>query len=182
MEFLLLVGVMFLAGLTELGPSQWLPAYVEQAVGSSRSSGAVGLLLLGVMMAIGRLSNSYLARHASPKKLVAAGSTLAVAALVLSALPAPPFHDRLPGHARAGCVGHLAVGSVAGRQSLSPGRAAVYAILQTSGNVGGLVGPLAIGLTAQATGLRLAMGLLALGPAAIVLLLALDRQLPASRG
>ena len=180
-EFLLLVGAIFLAGATELGPSQWLPAYVEQAAGSARSSSALGLLLLGAMMAVGRLGNSYLARHASPKALLVAGAALSAAGLVLSAVPAPAWFT-------VACLAMLGLGvsgiwpsvlSLAGNRFPQAG-ATMYSMLQTSGNVGGLVGPLAIGLIAQGAGLRVAMGLLALCPAAILLLLALYRE-PALR-
>lgn len=180
-EFLLLVGAIFLAGVTELGPSQWLPAYVEQAAGSTRSASALGLLFLGAMMAAGRLGNSFLARHASAKVLVLAGAGVAAAGLVLSALPAPAWFT-------VACLAMLGLGvsgiwpsvlSLAGNRFPQAG-ATMYSMLQTGGNMGGLVGPLAIGLIAQGTGLRVAMGLLALCPAAILLLLSLYRE-PAIR-
>jgi dipeptide/tripeptide permease len=52
----------------------------------------------------------------------------------------------------------------------------MYSLLHTSGNLGGLVGPLAIGLVAQASSLRMGMAALALAPVAILLLRALDRK------
>jgi MFS family permease len=178
-EFLLLAGVIFLAGVTELGPSQWLPSYVEQATGSTRSTGALGLLALGTMMAAGRLGNSFLARHASPKALVRVGAAVAATGLVLSALPAPAW-------CTVACLAMFGLGvsgiwpsvlSLAGNRFPQAG-ATMYCVLQTSGNVGGLVGPLALGLIAQGTGLRVAMGLLALCPVLILLLLAIYRERP----
>jgi fucose permease len=173
-EFLILAAAIFLAGVTELGPSQWLPAYVEQAAGSARSTSALGLLLLGVMMAAGRLGNSYLARHAGPNTLVLAGAAVAATGLVLSALPAPAWFT-------VACLAMLGLGvsgiwpsvlSLAGNRFPQAG-AAMYSILSAGGNLGGLAGPLAIGLIAQAGGLRLAMGLLALCPATILLIFTL---------
>ena len=181
--FLLLVGAIFLAGVAELGPSQWLPAYVEQAVGSARSTSALGLLLLGAMMALGRLGNSFLARHAGPKPLVLAGAAITGVSLVLAALPAPTFFT-------VACLAVLGLGvsglwpsvlSLAGNRFPQAG-ATMYSVLQTAGNVGGLVGPLAIGLIAQRAGLRVAMGLLALAPATMLLLLVLYRESPPPAG
>jgi predicted MFS family arabinose efflux permease len=176
--FLFVLLSIFLAGVTELGPSQWLPAYLEQAAGSSRFTSALGLLLLGTMMALGRLGNSVLARHANPRWLVAGGAALALVSLVLAAVPAGTFFS-------LACLGLLGLGisgvwpsllSLAGNRFPDSG-AAMYSLLSASGNLGGLVGPLSIGLVAQAGGLRLAMATLALAPAMILLTLAVDRYL-----
>lgn len=173
--FLTLGMSIFLAGVSELGPSQWLPAYVEQTTSSSRSTGALGLLLLGTTMAIGRLGNSLIARRVNPHWLVAAGAAVSAVSLVLAAVPAgPPF--------TIGCLGMLGLAvsgiwpsllSLAGNRFPEAG-ASMYSLLSTSGNLGGLVGPLAIGLVAQGFDLRLAMGTLALAPAMILLILAAD--------
>jgi len=175
--FRFLLVAIFLAGVTELGPSQWLPAYVEQAAGSARSAGALGLLLLGLMMAVGRLGNSWLARRAPPQRLIAAGATLSVMSLVLAALPAGTSFT-------IGCLGMLGLSvsgmwpsllSLAGNRFPEAG-ASMYSLLSTSGNLGGLVGPLAIGLVAQGSGLRVGMATLALAPAMVLVLLAIDRR------
>lgn len=175
-SFLLLLGAIFLAGVTELGPSQWLPAYVEQAAGGTRTASALGLLLLGGMMAIGRLGNSFLARRVSPRRLVVAGAAVCVVSLLLSSLPAGPLFTMA-------CLGVLGLGvaglwptvlSIAGNRFPQAG-ASMYSLLHVSGNMGGLVGPLAIGLVAQNHGLRMGMAALALAPAAILLLRVLDR-------
>lgn len=180
-SFLLLIAAMFLAGVTELGPSQWLPAYVEQVAGSARSSSALGLLVLGVMMALGRLGNSWLGRHATPQRLIAAGATLCVASLLVAALPGGAF-------VTVGSLGLLGLGvsgiwpsllSLAGNRFPQAG-ASMYAMLQTSGNVGGLVGPLAIGLIAQVSCLPLAMASLALAPMMVLVFLTLDRKIACS--
>ncbi len=65
--FLFLVAAVFLAGVTEMGPSLWLPAYVEQAAAAARSTSALGMVAPGRMMAVGRLGNSHLAPRESEK-------------------------------------------------------------------------------------------------------------------
>jgi predicted MFS family arabinose efflux permease len=168
----------FMAGVTELGPSQWLPAYLEQAAGSSRSASALGLLMLGLMMATGRLCNSFFARRANPRWLVTGGAAVSLLGLLLAAVPSGP----LPSIA---CLGLLGLGisgvwpsllSLAGNRFPEAG-AAMYSLLSASGNLGGLVGPLTIGLVAQGAGLRLAMATLAFAPAAILGLVVVDRWL-----
>jgi len=177
--FLLLLGAIFLAGVTELGPSQWLPAYLEQAAGGTRTASALGLLLLGVMMAVGRLGNSFLSRYVSQRRLVVAGATISLVSLVLAALPAGTLFTIC-------CLAMLGLGvsglwptilSLAGDRFPQAG-ASMYSLLHTSGNLGGLVGPLVIGLVAQRGGLRLGMATLALAPVLILVLRALDRQGP----
>jgi fucose permease len=176
-SFLLFFGAIFLAGVTELGPSQWLPAYLEQAAGGTRTASALGLLLLGVMMALGRLGNSFLARHVSPRRLVVAGAALSVVSLLLASLPAGRLFTIF-------CLGMLGLGvsglwptilSLAGDRFPQAG-ASMYSLLHTSGNLGGLVGPLVIGLVAQSYGLRLGMATLTLAPLMVLLLRALDRK------
>ena len=175
--FLLLLGAIFLAGVTELGPSQWLPAYLEQAAGGTRTASALGLLLLGVMMALGRLGNSFLARYVSQRRLVVAGATLSLVSLLLASLPAGTLFTIC-------CLAMLGLGvsglwptllSLAGDRFPQAG-ASMYSLLHTSGNLGGLVGPLAIGLVAQGSNLRLGMATLALAPLLILLLRAFDRK------
>jgi len=176
--FLFLCAAIFLAGVTELGPSQWLPAYVEQVTGSTRSTSALGLLLLGTMMAVGRLGNSLLARRTNPRRLVVAGAAISIASLLLAALPGGTF-------LAIGGLGMLGLGvsgvwpsilSLAGNRFPEAG-ASMYSMLSTCGNLGGLVGPLAIGLVGQVGGLRLAMATLAVAPAAILVVLAIDRRI-----
>jgi MFS family permease len=175
--FLSLLGAIFLAGVTELGPAQWLPAYIEQTTASSRTTGALGLLLLGVTMAVGRLGNSLIARHIPPRRLVAAGAAVSAVSLALAAVPASPWFT-------IACLGLLGLAvsgiwpsllSLAGNRFPEAG-ASMYSLLSTSGNLGGLVGPLTVGLVAEAGGLRQGMGTLALAPTMILVLLTLDRR------
>ena len=172
LPFPIFLAMIFLAGLTELGPSQWIPAYVENAAGGTRAAGALGLLLLGTMMTISRLGNSGLSRRGSPRLLMAGGATLALLSLLLAALPAPIWATTL-------CLGLLGLGvaglwptslSLAGDRFPQAG-ASMYSLLHACGNMGGLVGPLAIGLIAEHHGLRAAMATLALAPVGILALL-----------
>jgi len=167
--FLLLLALIFLSGVTELGPSQWLPAYVEKAVGGTRTAGALGLLLLGAMMTLGRLVNSALSRRIDARRLVVAGGLLSLVCLLLASLPVPTLLTLV----FLGLLGWGVSGlwpttlSLAGDRFPQAG-ASMYSLLHASGNMGGLVGPLTIGLIAQHSGLRLGMAALSVAPLLIL--------------
>lgn len=163
--FLLIVTGMFLGGIAELGPSQWLPAYVEEAMGGSRMGGFLGLLIFGLTMSVGRLLYTWLSHHITPRQFFTAGGAVAAAGLLLASLPGPTVFT-------VACLAALGLGiagfwatilAVAGDRFPKAG-ASMYSLLGAAGNSGGVAGPLLIGIIAEAWGLRAAMALLALAP------------------
>lgn len=172
LPFLLLLGAIFLAGVTEIGSSQWLPAFIEKTAGSTRTGGALGLLAFGATMALGRLLNSWLSHHISPKRFFLIGGLVCVVSLLLAAIPAPVFFT-------AGCLAVLGLGisgfwptilACAGDCFPSAG-ASMYSTLAALGNFGGVAGPLMVGLVADRWSLRAGMAFLAVAPAVAILLL-----------
>ncbi|MCC6446154.1 MAG: MFS transporter [Armatimonadetes bacterium] len=175
--FLVFLALIFLAGLSELGPAQWLPAYVEQAAGGSKTSGAFGLLFLGVMMTLGRFANSALSHKISARRLVAAGGAFSLVTLVLAALPGPTYLTLI----WLGLLGLSFSGlwptilSISGDRFPQAG-ASMYSLLHACGNMGGLVGPLTVGLIAKGYGLRAGMASLTLAPLLIMALCAWEKK------
>ncbi len=172
LPFLLLLGAIFLAGLTEIGSSQWLPAFIEKTAGSTRTGGALGLLAFGATMALGRLLNSWLSHHIQPKRFFLIGGLVCIISLLLAAIPAPVFFT-------VGCLAVLGLGisgfwptilACAGDCFPNAG-ASMYSTLAALGNFGGVAGPLMIGLVADRWSLRAGMAFLALAPAIAIFLL-----------
>lgn len=164
--YLLLVAAIFLAGSTELGPSQWLPTYVEKAGGGTQTAGALSLLLLGVAMTVGRLSTSFLHRTIGSRRLLLAGAVASAVAIALASLSWPtPWVPvaciALFGLAVAGLWPTML--AVAGDRFPDAG-ASMYSVLGAAGNFGGLAAPWLMGVIAEGHGLPLGMRAAAVAP------------------
>ena len=163
--FLLLAVTIFVAGLAEIGPSQWLPAYIERAGGGTRAAGAVGLLLFGATMTAGRLGNSLLGHRLGAVRLLVGGALLAAAMLMLAAVPAPPALNI----AALAVVGLAISGmwptvlALAGDRFPAAG-ASMFSLLSATGSMGCIAGPLVVGLVAERWGLRWGMASLSAAP------------------
>lgn len=173
--FAMLLLSIFLAGLTEIGPSSWLPGYIEQAIGGTRFEGGMGLLLFGVAMALGRLSNSALVNRLGPRRLFIIGGAICAGCLLLAALPLgqgrlaalwPVVWLTVLGLGVAGFWPTIM--GCAGDRYPAAG-ASMFSLLSAAGNFGGVVGPHSIGLLGQSIGLRLGMAILAAAPALLVM-------------
>ena len=147
LAFLALAGGIFFGAVTEIGPTQWLPKYMEETLGSTRTMRSIGLLVCAVMMFFGRIVVSTVTGHVSPRWVFVVGGALCAVSLVLVAVLASPLAVIL-------CFGMLgfAVGpfwptilACAGDRFSQTG-ASMYALLSAAGGMGGAVGPLVIGL------------------------------------
>jgi fucose permease len=173
--FLAFLAAIFLGGVTELGPSTWLPNYVEQLQGA-RAHGAIGLMIFGATMALGRLLTSVGAKRIGVRRLFLIASLLCVVSLLLAALALSTLFTML-------WLGVLAFGVAvfwptilarAGDRFPEAG-ASMFSLLSAFGAFGGVAGPMAIGFIAEAYNLQLAMAALAIAPL-LVLVLMLKRQ------
>jgi len=178
-SFLLLLFAMLLSGITEIGPSQWLPAYIEEGISGTQTGGAIGLLVFGITMATGRVLNSYLIQRLSLRRYFLAGGVLCAAGLLLAAVPTTVFVTvvclAIVGFGIAGfwptilaCAG----------DSFPKAGASMFSLMGAMGNSGGIVGPVLIGAVAERWGLRAGIGLLTVAPVmlAIVLLVVLRNR------
>ena len=205
--FWLLMGAIFMSGVAELGPSGWLPAFVQQSAKDRRSAatsqaalaaqpvrdspaaaatqpalqaqadegprivGALGLLAFGVTMAIGRLTVSAVIHRLGVRRLFLIGGALCTTSLVMASLPLGSIWS-------AGWLALLGLG-VAGfwptilattGDRFPRAGASMFSLISATGNLGGVVGPVVIGLVADRAGLHLAMRLMALVPVAALVL------------
>ena len=168
--FLVFLAAIFLAGVTELGPSTWLPNFVEQLQGA-RTQGAMGLIVFGATMALGRFSISLVARKMGVRRLFLTASLLCAVSLFLAALAVTTFFSILWLGVLAFSVAIFwpTILARAGDRFPEAG-ASMFSLLSAFGAFGGVVGPLAIGFIAEAYDLRVAMAALAVAPLVVLLL------------
>lgn len=185
-RFWLFCLAMLIAGTTEVGPSQWLPNFVERAAHGGKFQGGLGLLAFGLTMAAGRLSLSAMVQRLGVRKVYAAGAALCILGLGMAAWSS----SASGGMVWRSIVGqtHAATGQVWGSifwlsmvglgvagfwpttlastaDTYPRGGASMYSLLSAAGNIGGIVGPIAIGLVADRIGLSGGMAVLAIAPA-----------------
>ena len=174
-----LLTIIFLGGATELGPSGWLPTFVQSA-GGGPNSAALSLLLFGVMLVIGRLGASKLAHRTGALRLIALAAVACVA-LSLAASLAGVIGSPVAIITALSLLG-LGVSVVwpttlgsAGDRFPQAG-ASMYGALSAAGNAGCVVGPYVIGVVADRWGLSVGMAVLAIGPASAAVLAMLLRR------
>jgi MFS family permease len=162
---------MMLAGASELGMAQWLPAYAEEGLKYPKSTAALALTGFSLAMAAGRLAGGMISRHVRPiRLLVASCAVTAVLYVVGGYCPWPPV-------ALAACVmmglsvsglWPTTLGVTADR--FPHGGATLFALLAAFGNMGGTVN-LAIGSIGQHRGLHAAIACVAICPAVMMMIL-----------
>ena len=174
--FGLIVAAVFFSGMIESGPTTWLPYFVEEAVGTSRSFGAVGLLCFALTMVCGRLSVPLLVRRWGAKWIFVGGGLLSATSVVMASLPlgiySTMFWLTLLGLAVSGLFPTV-IGYAGDR--FPTAHASLFAVVNSSAILGVIAAPAAVGVVADYLGLRPAMASLAL--AALVFLVIISRLL-----
>jgi MFS family permease len=170
-----------LAFFIENAWQSWSAVHLEIDLDAAPSVAALGPALFAASAVAGRLAGHRLASRVGGTALVAGGALLAAVG-TLGAAIAPTTAPAVAGIAVAGlgtsvCAPTLI--SLAGRGAGPGERAAAVSIVTTIAYVGFLVGPAAVGLVADALGLRAALG--AISGLAVVLALA-ARAAPAAAG
>ena len=154
----LLLGLLcFAVFLTEGAALDWGAVFLIQNRGVDPAYAGLGYAAFSLTMTAGRLAGDRIVARIGRARVVGLGGLLAAAGLAL-AVAAPGWEAALAGYALvgAGCANIVPVlFTAAGRQTAMPESVAVPAIT-TMGYAGILVGPAAIGLVAQATGLGIA--------------------------
>lgn len=169
---LALLGVLAFFGLVGEGAmADWSAIYIRTSLAASVATAAAGFGAFSFAMAVGRFAGDAIVARFGGKIALEAGAILAASALVFPLLVHTVW---------ASFVGFALVGlglanvipvtfSIAGR--MRGLRAGVgIAGVSTLGYAGFLVGPPVIGFVSDAVGLRLGLGLVAVGIAAIGLL------------
>ncbi len=163
-------GLTFCALLAEGAMGDWSAVYLRDDLGAPPALAGAGFAAFSLAMAVGRFGGDRLAVRLGPVRLLRLSGGLAAGGLAAALVAAHPGAAIVG----AGLVGLGLANSIpvlfgaAGRMpGLAPG--AALAAVATTGYGGFLAGPPAIGLVADARGLPVALGLVALACALIAL-------------
>ena len=147
-----------LAGATEAGMAQWLPAYSERVLGYSKAAGGMALAGFSLAMVVGRMTASRGLGRMNAHGLVATAG-MACAGLYLLGGVAPLAPLRLAGCVLVGLACSVlwptTLGITADR--MPQGGATMFALLAAAGNTGCLVVPWVEGVIAEQWDLRAAI-------------------------
>jgi len=177
--FLVAVAAIFLAGATELGLAQWLPAYAEVDLGFTPWVAGMSLLFFSVAMALGRILAGLIGHRVAGVVLMRACCWV-TAILFVVACFAPWPGLRLAAAIATGltgsCLWPTMLGVTADR--FPRGGASMFGMLAAFGNFGGVFMPWIVGATADMTGrMNWGISLAVLCPLGMIALLrAMDRR------
>ena len=155
--------LMVCAGASEISMAQWASAYVESALGISKSIGdIIGPCLFAVMMGMSRSFYGKYGENIDLMKFMIGSGALCLVCYLLSALAPLPFLN-LVGCAVCGfSVGIMWPGTISIASKKIPlGGTAMFALLAMAGDVGGSVGPGIVGFVTQNANDNLKVGMLA---------------------
>ena len=155
--------LMVCAGASEISMAQWASAYVESALGISKSIGdIIGPCLFAVMMGMSRSFYGKYGENIDLMKFMIGSGALCLVCYLLSALAPLPFLN-LVGCAECGfSVGIMWPGTISiASQKIPLGGTAMFALLAMAGDLGGSVGPGIVGFVTQNANDNLKVGMLA---------------------
>ena len=155
--------LMVCAGASEISMAQWASAYVESALGISKSIGdIIGPCLFAVMMGTSRSFYGKYGENIDLMKFMIGSGALCLVCYLLSALAPLPFLN-LVGCAVCGfSVGIMWPGTISIASKKIPlGGTAMFALLAMAGDLGGSVGPGIVGFVTQNANDNLKVGMLA---------------------
>jgi fucose permease len=180
--FLLALVAIFLAGATELGLAQWLPAYAEYTLHYSTTTGGIALLVFSVLMAVGRIGVGMLGHRVTPQQTMQVccwGSTVLFVAACFAPAPAVALAACMAVGLTGSCLWPTMLGVTADRYP--HGGASMFGLLATLGNFGGVFMPWMVGVVADATSLRWGLATSLLCPLIMALLLLKLQRLPPAK-
>ena len=156
--------------LAEGAIGDWSAVYLMDSRGASQSVAAAGFAAFSLAMAGGRFAGDHVARRLGAACLLRLSGALAAGGLLLALIVNEPV-IAIAGFGLVGLgVANLipVIFSAAGRAyAVAPGHG--LAAVATTGYVGFLAGPPAIGLAAEVAGLPAALGIVALACAAVAI-------------
>jgi len=144
------------AFIVEDATQNWSALLIEREIGAGPAIGGAGPGIFALAMFLGRSSGQWLGARYSDRALLVAGGAAAAGGLVLAALATIPA-AALVGVALAGAgvaVVAPALFGRAGRLGDQRTRATAIATMTTVGYSGFVIGPVIVGVLAQAFGLR----------------------------
>ena len=155
--------LMICAGASELAMSQWASAYVESALGFSKSVGDIlGPCLFAASMGISR---TFYGRHGDKINLftfMTISGISCVACYLLASLSENPVFGLIGCIVCGAAVAIMWPGVISISSKAIPlGGTAMFALLAVFGDLGGSLGPAVVGFAAQSFGDNLKIGMLA---------------------
>ena len=173
--------LMICAGASEISMSQWASAFTESALGIEKRMGDLaGPCMFAVMQGVSRVIYGKCGNRIDLTKYMMGSGTLCLLCYILASVSHNPFLSL------AGCimcgfsVGIMWPGTISIMSKRLPvGGTAMFALLAMAGDIGGSVGPAAVGMITQAANDNMKVGMLSASIFPIVLimmLLLLKRQ------
>ena len=173
--------LMICAGASEISMSQWASAFTESALGIEKRMGDLaGPCMFAVMQGVSRVIYGKYGNRIDLTKYMMGSGTLCLLCYILASVSHNPFLSL------AGCimcgfsVGIMWPGTISIMSKRLPvGGTAMFALLAMAGDIGGSVGPAAVGMITQAANDNMKVGMLSASIFPIVLimmLLLLKRQ------
>lgn len=161
--FWLAIILMVCAGASEISMAQWASAYVESALGLSKTLGdIIGPCMFAVAMGICRVFYGKYGEKIDLVKFMAGSGTLCLFCYLAAALSQNPIISL------AGCVicgfsvGIMWPGTISITSVRIPlGGTAMFAFMAMAGDMGGSIGPYLVGIVTQNAGDNLKAGMLA---------------------
>ena len=173
--------LMICAGASEISMSQWASAFTESALGIEKRMGDLaGPCMFAVMQGVSRVIYGKCGNRIDLTKYMMGSGALCLLCYILASVSHNPFLSL------AGCimcgfsVGIMWPGTISIMSKRLPvGGTAMFALLAMAGDIGGSVGPAAVGMITQAANDNMKVGMLSASIFPIVLimmLLLLKRQ------
>jgi MFS family permease len=161
----------FCAAVGEGAVGDWSALYLRESLGTNAGTAALGYAAFSLLMLIGRFQGDRLVLKFGSAAMVRAGGALAASGLAIGLAFNTPF-AAVFGFAAVGLGLSVVVPLVYGAAGSHPGipRGTAVAAVATIGYGGFLLGPPLLGWLAEASSLRLALGVIILLSAIIVFL------------
>lgn len=173
--FWLLILLMACSGAAENAMAQWASAFTEAAAGVPKTVGDLaGPCLFAVFMGLSRVFCARMSCRMNLRRLMWLCGILCIGCYLLASLSASPVL-KVTGCALCGfSVGIMWPGTISISSQICPaGGTAMFAFLALAGDLGGTMGPMAVGFVSNLAGNDLKKGLLTAAVFPVVLVLGL---------
>lgn len=156
---LLMIG----AGASEVSMAQWASAFVESALGFSKSIGdLIGPCMFAAMMGLSRLLYGKFGHKINLPNFMLGSGTLCLICYLLTAISSQPIFGLLGCILCGFSVGIMWPGSISISSARMPlGGTALFALLAMGGDLGASIGPSVIGIFTQNANDNMKAGMLA---------------------
>ena len=159
--FWVAICLMICSGASELTMAQWASAYVESALGLSKTLGDLaGPCMFAVTMGISRVIFGRYGKQLDLMKFMAGSGFLCVICYLLASLSSNPFVGLIGCIVCGFSVGIMWPGTISiSSKEFPTGGTAMFALLAMAGDLGGSIGPGIVGHITQMTGDDIRVGM-----------------------